>query len=219
MESIIFIAPPAAGKGTQSDLISKKYNIPQISVGDILREEVKNGSELGEEIEFKMNNGILLDDEFISELIKKRIALPDCNNGYILDGYPRNVNQANIYDEMLKSINHHLGYVFFLNVPKEETKKRITGRISCPKCKTVFSETFESMKPKQEGICDHCQTELVKRIDDNEETYEKRYQTYLDETEPLINYYKDKDYFYQINAIEKDVIFKELCNILDEEVK
>lgn len=219
MESIIFIAPPAAGKGTQADMISKKYNIPQISVGDILREEVKNGSKLGEEIQFKMNNGILLDDDFISELIKLRINMPDCSNGYILDGFPRNINQAKIYDEMLKTIDHNLGYVFFLNVPKEETKKRIVGRISCPKCKRVYSETFEELIPKKKGICDYCQTDLVKRVDDNEETYEKRYQTYLDETEPLINYYKDKNSFHQINAIEKDIIFKQLCDILNEEVK
>ena len=215
MKSIIFIAPPAAGKGTQSKLVSEKYNIPHISTGDLLRNVINSDSELGKIIKSKIDKGQFVSDEIILDLLKERLNRDDCNNGYILDGFPRNLNQAKEYDNLLKSLNKELGYVILLDLDKETAKNRITGRLSCKNCGAVYNEYIEKSKPKNKGFCDKCNIELSKRTDDNIETFEQRYHTYLKETEPLINYYENKGCLYRVNSgVSLDSVFKEVVHII-----
>ena len=204
MKSLIFIAPPAAGKGTQSEIISKKYNIPSISTGDLLRDARNQDNEIGRIIREKQDKGLLVDDEIVLNLLKNRLNESDCANGYILDGFPRNTSQAIAYEKILNESNKELGIVILLEAPKELLMKRITGRISCPKCKAVYNSLSDHMKPVKEGICNNCGTSLVRRSDDNEETFNQRFQTYIDKTEPLINYYKEKGNLYKVDSTDKE---------------
>lgn len=215
MKNIIFIAPPAAGKGTISNMLKDTYNMTHISTGDLLRDETTSDSELGNYIKEKMQSGALVSDEIILDLLKQRISKDDCNDGYILDGFPRNVEQAKAYENILQELNKDLGYVFLLDVDKELAKKRIVGRISCPKCGAVYNEYIEDTQPKEKGICDNCHIALVKREDDNKETFEKRFSTYFSKTEPLINYYKEKGVLYNIPAsCGKDTTFNAIKEVI-----
>jgi len=200
MRSIIFIAPPAGGKGTFSEIICKKYKMPHISIGEILREVTTRNEEMSKYINEQMNSGKLVKDEYIYELIKERISREDCDNGYILDGFPRSISQAEDYDRMLAELNKDLGCVILLDIPKEVAAKRIAGRLSCPKCGKVYNIYNDSMKPKKDNICDECNSTLVKREDDNEKSYELRYNTYIEKTQPLIDYYKNKNVLYTIDS-------------------
>ena len=195
--NIILIAPPAGGKGTQSELICSKYNIAHISTGDLLRKEVANGNT---ELKSIMDAGMLVKDEIIFDLIRKYISSPECANGYLLDGFPRNVSQAIEYDKILKDLNKDIGYVIELNIDKDLAAKRISGRRSCPKCGATYNIYFDGMKPNKEGICNNCNESLTSRDDDNEETYITRYNTYLEKTSPLIDYYKNKGVLYTVDA-------------------
>jgi len=200
MKSVILIAAPAAGKGTEAALLKEQYNMPHISTGDILREKAKEDSELGRDINYKINNGIFVSDELIIEILKDRIMQEDCNNGYILDGFPRNVAQAEAYSLMLKELGKDLGVVVVLDIDKKLAASRIAGRISCPECKEVFNTNNPEMQPKEEGICDKCGSKLVKRADDNEETYIDRYNTYMEKTSPLIDFYEKQGVVYHVDA-------------------
>lgn len=195
--NIILIAPPAGGKGTQSELLCSKYNIAHISTGDLLRAEVENGNT---ELKKIMDAGMLVSDEIIFDLIKKRISSNDTINGYLLDGFPRNIEQAKTYDEILKDLNKDIGYVIELNIDPELAAKRISGRRSCPKCGATYNIYFDGMKPINEDICNKCGSSLTKRDDDNEDTYKTRYNTYLEKTKPLIDYYKEKGVLYVVDA-------------------
>ena len=195
--NIILIAPPAGGKGTQSELLCSKYNIAHISTGDLLRAEVENGNT---ELKKIMDTGMLVSDEIIFDLIKKRISSDDTINGYLLDGFPRNIEQAKTYGEILKDLNKNIGYVIELNIDPELAAKRISGRRSCPKCGATYNIYFDGMKPINENICNKCNSPLTKRDDDNEETYKTRYNTYLEKTKPLIDYYKELGVLYVVDA-------------------
>lgn len=219
MKSIIFIAPPAAGKGTQSKLISEKYNIPHISIGDLLRGSINKDDENSKKINECMEKGLLVSDDIILNLLEKRLGEQDCIAGYILDGFPRNVNQAKEYDKLIEKLGKNLGLVILLDIDKEILKNRIVGRLSCNKCGSIYNDLIEETKPKNAGLCDKCNLELSKRIDDNEETFEMRYNTYLKETEPLINYYDSKGCLYRVNGnINADLIFKEIQNIIGSSI-
>ncbi len=211
--NVIFIAPPAAGKGTQSKLVSLEYNIPHISTGDLLREEVSKGTELGKEIKNKIDNGILVSDELILDLIKKRIMDEDCAKGYILDGYPRNVSQAKAYDNLLKELSKDLGKVIFMDIDKDLALKRMTSRIVCPKCGASYN--LLAVKPKVEGICDKCGSKLEVRNDDNEKTFLDRFDTYMNKTADLIDYYQDKGVLDKIK-IEEDMTPEDIFNDIKE---
>lgn len=212
MKSVIFIAPPAAGKGTQSTLLCEKYNLNHISTGDLLREEVISGNKELDEI---MLSGKLVSDEIILNLLTKK--LDNITTGYVLDGFPRNVSQAETFDKILNNLNLRLDFVIYLYLDKEEAKKRIVGRISCPTCGRVYNDQIDDLKPTAEGLCDDCQSTLVKRADDNSETFEKRYETYLKETEPLIRYYKSKGNLLQIDAsLTKEEIFGQIESIIND---
>lgn len=216
MKNIIFIAPPAAGKGTQSELLCNKYGLLHISTGDLLREESKKNTELGQEIKDKMSTGKLIDDAVIIELLKNKL-IEIGNKSIILDGFPRTVVQAEAYDDMLDELNLDLGYVIVLDVDKELLEKRIVGRVSCPKCGNVYNELIDELKPMQEGLCNNCHTELVKRNDDNSESFKVRYETYLNTTKPLISYYESKGCLYHVDGnSSKHQIFDNIVNILEK---
>ena len=195
--NIILIAPPAGGKGTQSELLCSKYNIAHISTGDLLRAEVENGNT---ELKKIMDTGMLVSDEIIFDLIKKRISSNDTINGYLLDGFPRNIEQAKTYDKILNELNKDIGYVIELDIDPELASKRISGRRSCPKCGATYNIYFDGMKPSVENVCDKCGSTLTKRDDDNEETYKTRYNTYLEKTKPLIDYYRNSGVLYVVDA-------------------
>ena len=217
MKNIIFIAPPAAGKGTQSKLISTEYNIPHISTGDLLRDEIKSGSEIGKQLQACIDQGALVSDDIIIRLLRTRISKVDCNNGYILDGFPRTKVQAEKYDELLKGLGKDLGIVIYIDIDKEMAIKRACSRITCPKCGRIYNKYSAEMKPKQEGICDDCKVELTQRADDTEETFIKRFDEYMEKTMPLYDYYKNKGVLETISAHEsKYETFDEAIKVLEK---
>jgi adenylate kinase len=174
MKNIIFLGPPASGKGTESKLVKEKYGIPHISTGDLLREAALEDSELGRDIKNKMANGLLIEDKIVTELLEKRLREPDCDNGYILDGYPRTVEQAKIYEEILIRTNKELGYVLYIDTSKEVAIERMNKRIQ------------DAKGPR--------------RDDDNIEIFEKRFDEYISKTKPLIDYYQSKGILYTIDG-------------------
>lgn len=204
MKNIIFIAPPAAGKGTQSKLISTEYDIPHISTGDLLRDEIKSGSSLGKELQAEIDKGGLVNDNIIVNLLRNRINRVDCNNGYILDGYPRNITQAIIYKDLLAELKKDIGIVIFLDVDKELSFLRTKSRLICSSCGASYNKTVKELAPKLEGICDKCGHTLRARTDDNESTFLNRFDTYLKETNPLIEYYRNLGILKVIKIQEND---------------
>lgn len=208
MKNIIFIAPPAAGKGTQSTRLCNEFGFEHISTGDLLREEVKNGNS---ELQKIMESGSLVSDEIILSILNNKLQ----KSGYILDGFPRNLNQAIALDKMLENINSKIDYVIYLSLDKETAKKRIVGRISCPNCGSVYNTMIDDMNSKNENVCDLCSSILVKRKDDNEETFNKRFETYLEETKPIISYYEKKGILYQVDSSKPtDQVYKDIKSII-----
>lgn len=217
MKNIIFLAPPAAGKGTLSEMLVDKYGYGHISTGDLLREEIKNQTEIGKQAEDLMKQGKFVSDDVIIELISNRITKPDCENGYILDGFPRTLVQAEKYDELLKKLGKDLGVVIYINIDKEMAMKRACSRITCPKCGKIYNKYSNEMKPKVEGICDDCGVELTQRSDDSEETFIKRFDEYVNKTMPLFDYYKNKGVLKTIEAHEsKYDTFNDAVEILEK---
>jgi len=217
MKDIILIAPPAAGKGTQSAILEEKYGLNHISTGDLLREVANSGTELGKKITEIMNSGALVDDDTMAQMLKEKIQSFTNDKAIIFDGFPRNVKQADILEELLTSLNRKLGYVILLEIDKEEAKKRIVGRVSCPSCGAVFNIYSPETQPKVEGICDRCGDKLVHRDDDNEEAFNKRFDTYMEKTAPLIEYYQNKGLLYRVNSgISKDYTSEQVEKIINE---
>lgn len=217
MKNIIFLAPPAAGKGTLSEMLVEKYGYGHISTGDLLREEIKNGTEIGKQAESLMKEGKFVSDDVIIELIKNRITKSDCENGYILDGFPRTLVQAEKYDELLNELNKELGVVIYIDIDKDVAMKRACSRITCPKCGRIYNKYSNEMKPKTEGICDDCHVSLTSRADDSEETFIKRFDEYVNKTMPLYEYYKNKGVLKVINAQEsKFDTFGESVKVLED---
>lgn len=216
MKNIIFIAPPSAGKGTISAKICEKYNIPHISTGDLLRDEIASETKLGKEIKEAMARGEFVSDEVITKLLRKRLSSKDVKKGFILDGYPRNITQAKIYEELLRELNFEMGKVIFLNIDKDVALERVMGRIVCPKCGLSYNLSVQELSPIKEGICDACGSNLKVRTDDNEETFLKRFDTYMEETYPLIEYYENKDNLVKIDIGKKspDEVFEEVVKLI-----
>lgn len=216
MKNVILIAAPAAGKGTEASKIHNEFNIPHISTGDLLRAAVAKGDKRGDMINDLMVSGKLVSDEIVLELLKEKIMDSTCKNGYILDGFPRNISQAEEYDKMLNELKKDIGIVIILDVDKEIAKSRISGRYSCPQCGRVYNINT-GMNPINEGLCDDCNIELTRRIDDNPETYEQRYNSYLEKTEPLISYYDEKGIVYHVNAsVSPEETHRQVLEILGE---
>lgn len=209
---IIMLGAPGAGKGTQAQMIADKYGIPHISTGDIFRENVKKGTELGLEAKKYMDQGLLVPDELTVKILLDRVAKDDCKNGYVLDGFPRTIPQAEVLDKAIKELGDKIDYAINVDVPDENIVRRMSGRRACLACGATFH--IEHVPPKQEGICDRCGKELVLRDDDKEETVKNRLDVYHKQTQPLIDFYTKqgvlktvdgtvdmKDVFDAINAL------------------
>ena len=208
MKNIILIAPPAAGKGTLADRLKKEFDYDYISMGDILREEAKTN----EVIKEKMERGILIDDSEVLLSIKNKLAKVE--KSYILDGFPRTINQAKAYDEYLLKNNKSLGVVIYLDVPKEELVKRITSRLICPNCKKTYSSIKKELLPRKEGVCDVCGSKLITRKDDTVEVFDQRYEEYQDKTKPLIDYYQEKDKLVTIKTLTPEETYLEAIKVI-----
>lgn len=215
MGSIIIIAPPAAGKGTQSKFISERYHIPHISTGDLLRNEINKKTNIGLEVSNIINKGALVSDHIILDILSQNIQNID---DYILDGFPRNIEQAKEYDKMINSMGKKIDKVFYIHLPKEQSKLRILSRLSCSNCGKVYNTAFDETKPKRINICDACGNNLEKRDDDLEEVFENRYQIYEEETKPLLDFYHNKNLLYTVDgSADKMSIFHIICSILEGE--
>jgi adenylate kinase len=209
----ILLGPPGSGKGTQANLLQDKFNIPKISTGDILRAAVKDGAELGKQAKIFMDKGELVPDEVVIGLFKERIVEPDCEVGYILDGFPRTIVQAEKLGETLAAMGQDIDSVVDLEVDPEELLVRLTGRRTCKNCGTMFHQT--SFPPKVEDVCDECGGELYQRPDDNKETIVKRLEVYDKETAPLKEFYQKQGKLKTIQGYGgMDEIFSELCKMV-----
>jgi adenylate kinase len=197
--NIILLGPPGAGKGTQAKMLIDAYGIPQISTGDMLREAVKNQTPLGIEAKKYMDAGKLVTDEVVIGLVKERIARQDCADGFMLDGFPRTVPQAEKLDKVLTEMQKGIDHVVSIEVPNSELMGRLTGRRTCKACGQGFHMVFDP--PKAEGVCDKCGGELYQRDDDNEETVSNRLKVYEDQTKPLIDYYQNKGLLRPIDGV------------------
>ncbi|MBR3134308.1 MAG: adenylate kinase [Clostridia bacterium] len=217
MKNIMFIAPPAAGKGTQAELVVEKYGIPHISTGNILREISKEDSEIGKYVQETLASGKLVKDDITYQLIEERLKKEDCQNGYIIDGFPRNIEQAYEYDKILKRLGYEVGNVIYINVDKNILEKRITGRRICENCNTIYNINDENNSPQVESICDNCGGKLYQRSDDNLEAFETRYQMYEEKTQPIIDYYKKKNVLIEIDGNDSvENIFVKIDNVIKE---
>ncbi len=192
--NVLLLGAPGAGKGTQAKEIKQRYNIPIISMGDMLREMIKTDKELEEKVVPYMQSGKLVPDEVVGEILKKRLQRKDCENGFILDGYPRNEEQAKLLD----LIGVNLQTVIEIKVSDEEILRRLSGRRVCGQCGEIFH--IASKKPKVEGICDFCEGNLEIRKDDQEETIKKRLEIFHSQTEPLEQYYRNKGIFFVVDG-------------------
>ena len=215
MKNIMFIAPPAAGKGTQAELVVEKYHIPHISTGDILREISKEESEIGEYVRETLASGQLVKDEITYQLIEDRLKRDDCKNGYIIDGFPRNLDQAYEYDKILERLGYEVGNVILLDIDKKTLEKRITGRRLCESCNAIYNINDPKNTPKQESVCDVCGGKLYQRSDDNLESFQTRYQTYEEKTAPIIEHYRKQNVLKVINGDDTvENIFKQIEEII-----
>ncbi len=213
--NLILLGPPGAGKGTQAAKIIEKYNIPHISTGDIFRENIKNGTELGKKAQEYMNKGQLVPDELVVEIATDRLNKDDCKDGFLLDGFPRTVFQAEELDKFLAAKGSGIDHVLDIDVEREELMIRLTGRRVCGKCGASYHVV--NIPPKKEGICDVCGAELIQRKDDNEETAANRIKVYNNETKPLIAYYEKAGNISHIDgAAGLENVFNMIVGILGE---
>jgi adenylate kinase len=213
--NIILLGPPGAGKGTQAKRLEQRYEIPQLSTGDMLRAAVKSGSELGQQAKRVMDAGELMPDDLMIQMIEQRIRQDDCAKGFILDGFPRTTAQAEALDQMLARLGRQLDYVIELKVDEEALVDRITGRYSCADCGAGYHDRYQA--PKTEGVCDACgSTNFRRREDDNEDTVRSRMQAYRDQTAPILPYYRDKGILKQVDGMaEIDEVTRQIQAILD----
>jgi len=197
--NLILLGPPGAGKGTQAKFLVQKFSIPQISTGDILRHAVKERSDLGLRAQAYMESGALVPDELVVSIIKDRLAWPDAVNGFILDGFPRTVAQADALSSMLVGSSKELDHVISMSVSVDELIERVVGRLTCKGCGRGFHLKFDP--PKSATVCDSCGSDLYQREDDREETMRSRLQAYSEQTAPLIEYYSGKGLLRSINGV------------------
>ena len=217
MKNIMFIAPPAAGKGTQAEIITAKYNIPHISTGDILREIAKEDSEIGNYVAETMASGKLVKDEITYQLIEDRLSREDCKNGFIIDGFPRNLDQAVEYDKILAKLGYEVGNVFLLNISTKTLEKRITGRRVCEDCNAIYNINDTAKAPQVESVCDKCGGKLYQRKDDNLESFQTRFAMYQEKTEPIIEHYRKQNVLHEIDSNhEFDDVFRQIDEIISK---
>ena len=210
---IIMLGAPGAGKGTQAKMIADKYSIPHISTGDIFRAKIKNGTELGKKAKTYMDQGLLVPDELVVDLVVDRVGQEDCSNGYVLDGFPRTIPQAESLDAALEKLGSKVDYAINVEVPDENIVRRMSGRRACVACGATYH--IVHIPTKVEGICDRCGSELILRDDDKPETVKKRLAVYHEQTQPLIDYYNDKKVLVEVDGT-KDMndVFTDIVKIL-----
>ena len=210
MQNIVFIAPPAAGKGTCSDYLIKNYGYEHISTGDLLRDEIASGSELGKQIDSIISKGNLLDDEFMIKLVRERLKSLESNKPFIIEGFPRTIVQAEKLDEMFNDLNISNVKVIYLKIDFDIALKRTLGRINCPNCKKSYNIYFDAKKPMNGNLCDDCNIELVKRNDDNEDSFKVRYDSYMKDANLIIDHYENKHMLKTILADNLEDMFNEV---------
>ncbi len=210
---IIMLGAPGAGKGTQAKMIADKYSIPHISTGDIFRANIKNGTELGKKAKTYMDQGLLVPDELVVDLVVDRVGQEDCTNGYVLDGFPRTIPQAESLDAALEKLGSKVDYAINVEVPDENIVRRMSGRRACVACGATYH--IVHIPTKVEGICDRCGSELILRDDDKPETVKKRLAVYHEQTQPLIDYYNNKKVLVEVDGT-KDMndVFADIVKIL-----
>lgn len=210
------LGAPGAGKGTQAKRIAAKFSIPHISTGDIFRANIKNNTPLGAKAKSYMDKGELVPDELVIELIMDRFAQDDCVNGYVLDGFPRTIPQAEELDKALKSVNDNLDYAIDVEVPDDNIINRMSGRRACVNCGATYHIVHNP--PKVENVCDTCNGELILRDDDKPETVKNRLDVYHSQTEPLLKYYTEKGILYTVDGTQDmDTVFDSICKIVGNE--
>ncbi len=208
---IIMLGAPGAGKGTQAKKIADKYGIPHVSTGDIFRANIKEGTELGKEAKKYMDQGLLVPDELTVKILLDRVAQDDCKKGYVLDGFPRTIPQAEVLDKALSELGEGIDFAINVDVPDVNIVKRMSGRRACLDCGATYH--IEHIPPKAEGICDRCGKELILRDDDKPETVENRLKVYHDQTQPLIDFYSAKGVLKEVDGT------KEMSEVFDAIVK
>jgi len=212
---LILLGPPGAGKGTQSVLLAKKYNLPHISTGDILREFVKAGHPLGLEAKKYMDKGALVPDEVVTGIVAERLKKPDTMNGFILDGFPRTIAQAEDLDKELVKIGRKIDIVLYFATSTNVAIERLTGRMVCKSCGANYH--IKNMPPRKEGVCDKCNGPLIHRVDDNEETVRKRLKVYEQQTKPLIEYYRKQGTLKEVSGDTRaDDLFGVLSKLFED---
>ncbi len=212
---IIMLGAPGAGKGTQAKMIADKYGVPHVSTGDIFRANIKNGTELGMEAKKYMDQGLLVPDELTVKILLDRVAQEDCKDGYVLDGFPRTIPQAQVLDGELTKLGESIDYAIDVNVPDENIINRMSGRRACLACGATYH--IAHVPPKQEGICDRCGKELVLRDDDKPETVKNRLEIYHEQTQPLIDFYTEKGVLKTVDGtVPMNEVFEAIVAILGE---
>jgi adenylate kinase len=212
---IIMLGAPGAGKGTQAKRIADRYTIPHISTGDIFRANIKNGTELGNKAKAFMDQGLLVPDELVVDLVVDRVKQEDCVNGYVFDGFPRTIPQAEALDNALNVINEKIDYAVNVEVPDENIVNRMSGRRACINCGATYH--LVHIPTKVDGICDVCGSELVLREDDKPETVLKRLNVYHEQTQPLIDYYQDKGILVEVDGTkDMAVVFDAIVEVLEK---
>lgn len=212
---IILLGAPGAGKGTQAKRIAAKYNIPHISTGDIFRANIKNGTELGKKAKTYMDQGLLVPDELVVDLVVDRVKDEDCINGYVLDGFPRTIPQAQELDAALAKINEKMDFAVNVEVPDDNIIRRMSGRRACVACGATYHLVY--IPTKVEGICDVCGAELILRDDDQPETVKKRLDIYHEQTQPLIDYYTEQGILLEVDGtVDMEEVFAQITKGLGE---
>ena len=212
---VIMLGAPGAGKGTQAERISAKYQIPHISTGDIFRANIKEGTELGKKAKSYMDQGLLVPDSLTVDLVTDRISHEDCKDGYILDGFPRTIPQAESLDAALSAKGETIDYAVNVDVPDENIINRMSGRRACPSCGSTYHIVYAA--PKKDGICDKCGASLILRDDDKPETVKKRLTVYHDQTKPLIDYYGSRNVLATVDGTKgMEDVFKDIVKVLGE---
>ncbi|GGH74807.1 adenylate kinase [Compostibacillus humi] len=212
--NLILMGLPGAGKGTQAEKIKSKYNIPHISTGDMFRSAIQEGTELGKKAKQYMDQGQLVPDEVTVGIVKERLGKEDCKKGFLLDGFPRTLDQAKSLDAILDDLGVSLDHVLHVDVPEEKLMERLTGRRICPTCKTAYHVLFNP--PKQEGICDKDGSALIQRDDDKPETVKNRLSVNLEQTKPLLDFYEEKGYLVKVNGDQDiDKVFQDIEKVLE----
>lgn len=213
--NVVLMGPPGAGKGTQAELIKNEYPIPHISTGDMFREAVNQGTAMGKEAKKYMDAGQLVPDQVTIGIVRERLAQPDCKKGFLLDGFPRTTVQAQALDEVLKESGRSIEAVINMDVPSGVLIERMSGRVTCQECKAVYN--VHSNPPRQSGICDHCGGKLMQRSDDQGETVARRLDVYLEQTNPLLDYYQQREMLYNIDGNRAtQTVYAEVKTILEK---